>query len=469
MLCAEWVRSEFAEVDLGDKRLNARLCSFVSTISKQPGSSICKASSSWREAKGNYRLLGNKLVLSEKILEPHICETKRRSSNFDFVLAIQDSCHLSFDSRPDTVGLGPIAVSRSSREVNGLMMHTAIALSHKGEPLGILAQDVWARKSKEQRKKKTNADKYKSRRQHPREKESNKWSKLAERYGVDNSANWVTVCDREADIYEFMRNCLDNQSDFLIRATRNRSINKSSRRAEDHTWLWPHLCKESTVGNYSIDAKKIKREEDAQVSIRFAKITMNAPANRTQKAHGKNLRNIEMSAVYVCEESPPEGEEPLNWMLLTSLPINSFEGAYCMAKWYSYRWEIEHFHKILKSGCNIEKAQLRDAESLKKLIAIKSVIAWRIHKLARMEEEKLTHACEPIFEEHEWKAAYCKINKTSKTPATPPKLGDMILWVAKLGGFLGRKSDGKPGIVSLWKGLSQLSEMSEIYRILNTS
>ena len=176
-----------------------------------------------------------------------------------------------------------------------------------------------------------------------------------------------------------------------------------------------------------------------------------------------------MTAVYLCETNPPEDEDPLNWMLLTSLPVDSIDGALTIAKWYGMRWEIEHFHKVLKSGCRVESDQLRDADNLTRLLALKSILAWKIHAIARADQEKLSRSCESTFQTHEWQAAYCILNKSSAPPKEPPTLGEMRLWVAKLGGFLARKSDGKPGMISIWRGMRKLASISEAYLIFNSS
>lgn len=473
MLSTAWIHDEFSSADFGDARLKTRFAKVTESMSQKPQQSIWQANKSWADAKGAYRLFSNEGITTKKIIDSHISMTKQRSQIHDTVLVIQDSSHISFNHRPQTPGLGPIGVSRNLNEVHGLMMHTSFALSPSGEPLGILAQDLWAREKKAvgKRVKKTERDKYVKRKQGTQIKESSKWLNQVKHYGEERKTSkqrWVTICDREADIYEFLRDCREWGSDFIIRASHNRSVNKSSRRSADHSWLWPHMCGLPIIGTYNLEASKTGYDEDLEVVVSISKVTISAPTSRTVKSHGNNLQNIEVTAVYVRETQESEERDPLSWMLLTSLPVVNFDGAFVISTWYGFRWEIEIFHKILKSGCSIEKCQLRSGERLKKYISLMSVIAWRILWMTRVQDKYADQSCEIILQENEWKALSCKMNGKPKPAKKPPTVSEAMRAIAKLGGFMGRASDGKPGFISIWRGWTKLFELSEYYLLFNS-
>ena len=163
--------------------------------------------------------------------------------------------------------------------------------------------------------------------------------------------------------------------------------------------------------------------------------------------------------------TPPQGVSPIRWVLITDLAVNSLEDAVKMVKWYVQRWKIERFHYVLKSGCNIDDLQLGTGTRLENAIAIYSVIAWKILNLTYESRENPTEDCGYIFKVHEWEALYCFINKTPIPPTKVPTLYEVVLMVAKLGGFLGRKSDGVPGVKVIWRGLARLHDIAELWHI----
>ncbi|MFB9279240.1 IS4 family transposase, partial [Cohnella cellulosilytica] len=178
------------------------------------------------------------------------------------------------------------------------------------------------------------------------------------------------------------------------------------------------------------------------------------PANLPNK--WLNSRSASLSIVYVRELNPPAGVEPIAWYLVTSLAVESLEEAVEKINWYMQRWKIERFHYILKSGCAIEKLQNRTAERLQKLILIYSLISVRILGMTYLARQLPEACCTLYLEEEEWKVLYCIAHRTSTAPPTPPTIQTAVLCLAKLGGFLGRKGDGDPGVKVLWRGLNEL-------------
>ena len=170
--------------------------------------------------------------------------------------------------------------------------------------------------------------------------------------------------------------------------------------------------------------------------------------------------------VWAREINPPAGVEPLDWKLLTSVPVTTNEEALERLDWYAARWGIEVWHRVLKSGCRIEKRQLESFERLCKLFTVYAVIAWRILYATMLARVVPDIACTALLNEDEWRALYCRIHHSPTPPATAPPLRQAVRWIAKLGGFIGRVSDGEPGTQSLWKGFQELIPLTEMYRIM---
>lgn len=196
-----------------------------------------------------------------------------------------------------------------------------------------------------------------------------------------------------------------------------------------------------------------QKARTALMSVRYAQVLFAPP---TAKA---KLPPIPMWVVWTREISPPKDVEPLEWFLLTTVPVASLVDAAQRIEWYGKRWGIEVFHKILKSGCGVEDRQLGTANRLKNCLAIDMVVAWRIHHLTLLGRSAPDLPCDVVFDDDQWKALH--IYMTGKqAPATPPSLNEMIRMIARLGGHLGRKSDGDPGIESLWKGLQRVDDIA---------
>jgi len=167
-----------------------------------------------------------------------------------------------------------------------------------------------------------------------------------------------------------------------------------------------------------------------------------------------------MCAVYAYEINPPKGVKPLEWMLLTNLPVKSFADAYEKVKWYCLRWRIETYFKVLKSGLKIEECRLGDADKLIKFIAVMSVVAWKLFMLTLIARTDPEISCDILIDKQHWMPLYLEIHKNKELPKRAPKIGSTVRWIAMLGGFLGRAGDGDPGITTLWRGWKRLNDIS---------
>lgn len=418
----------------------------MQSFCSQPDASIPQATGSWDKTKGAYRFMDNPRVTPIKILEPHYEATKSRIGEEEVVLAVQDTSYLNFTHHPETKGLGTIATDPSLR---GIVLHSTLAFTPQRTPLGLIHQLAWIRPPEEYGKK---HQRYKK---SIHQKESRKWLaslEATEKIQKESPGTLlINIGDREADIYELFLQAASGHCHLLVRAAWDRRVEHPEK------YLWSYLQAQPRAASLTvtIPRKDKKPERIATVEVRFAPVTLKSPRNNQSSEPSLKVR-----AVYVNELSPPEGEEPLSWLLLTTLKAESLEEAIQYVEYYAVRFSIELFHKVLKSGCRIEKHQLKTAERLIRCLAIDSVVAWRVMFLTMLGREVPDLPCTVLFEEHEWKALYCFAHHTQKPPENPPSLGETVNLVAQLGGFLSRKSDGHPGVQVLWRGMKILSIIS---------
>lgn len=461
---------EFSEVKLGDKRLDDRLIKLCERFSDSPESPINQACVDWSETKAAYRFFRNDKVKVDNILEAHRCKTAQRASEHETVLAIQDTSYFVYTNHPKTEGLGKMSLKKGKNikniYSNGLIMHTCLAVTTKGLPLGLFDQKIFSRKLRKKNKNNTRPHDYLP----IEEKESYRWLEaLGNTKKVTTCTRIVTVCDREADLFEFFRYSHKIDAPVLVRASSDRTINRKSRYAEKGVEkLWEHMCKQPVSGSYVVEVSKRsktkhtkKREtRTATISVRFDSFTLNPPRNNIRHSSEK-LPDIKMHAVYVLEKDPPSDEDAIEWMLLTNIPVESYEDAYEKVLWYGLRWRIEMFFKVLKSGFNVESCRLGYADRLAKYLTVMSIVAWRIFMVTLISRNDPTTPCSKVLTDQEWKVLFLHTTTKKKIPKKPPTIGDAVIWIAKLGGYLARKSDGAPGTITLWRGWKRLADLSE--------
>ena len=245
----------------------------------------------------------------------------------------------------------------------------------------------------------------------------------------------------------------------MIRAAWNRRVNKSSE------YLWEAAEKAPALGSKSIVVPRgdDKPERAAKVTLQSALVTIDPPKNRKKE----KLPSVAINTLLVRELAPPDGVEPIEWLLLTTLPVGTLDEASQCITWYSYRWRIERYHYVLKSGCRIEKLQLETKDRLMRALAVYSMVAFRLLWLTYQARQTPDAPCTAVFDDNEWRTLFFAVHKTKRLPVTPPSLETAVLWVAKLGGFLARKHDGKPGVNVLWRGIRRLFDLSSFAVFFN--
>ncbi len=195
-------------------------------------------------------------------------------------------------------------------------------------------------------------------------------------------------------------------------------------------------------------------ERIGQFSLRAVAVSIPAPAH----LHAEHLPPVDVVAILAQEIDAPAGEDPVCWMLFTTLPVSTLDQAAQCLRWYALRWRIERFHYTLKSGCRIEKLQLETAARIRTALAVYCLVAWRLLFLIYAAREQ---PCTIFLTEPEWQALYARTHRTREVPANPPDVRTAVRWIARLGGFLGRKSDGEPGVKVLWRGFRRLTDIAE--------
>lgn len=374
------------------------------------------------------------------------CAARLRESGEAVVLLVQDTTGFDFKHHPQTSGMGPL----ENEHMSGFLAHTTLMVSGSGVPLGVWNQEVWVREPGGGKRDQRHARRFE-------QKESFKWvDGLPDLAGVTPLTQIVTVCDREAHSYELLDHLQEHAIDWIVRASRGRGFTQDGQELFEAVRSWP------VQQRYTLTLKRRPDREprDAQVELRFGSVTLVVP-QRAQAVHP----TLTMSVVEVVEPNPPAGEEAVHWLLLTSLPVSTVHHAQQIVQWYCTRWLIERFHYTLKSGCRLEERQLQTQLRLERLLAVFNLVAWRLLWLTYQARQTPDASCLVALTEPEWQALYAYIHRTTRLPATPPSLGLAARWIAQLGGFVGRRGDGDPGVKVLWRGLTRLQDLTDAWMI----
>jgi hypothetical protein len=457
-----WIQCEFTGVDLGDKRLNNRLIFTAEKLAKSPLSPINEACGTWASTKASYRLFDNSKASEKAILTPHKNATVTRIAAGDpTVLIVQDTSFIAYGTHSKVSGLGPIGKTFTTTQ-RGLIMHTAVAFTTSGVALGILHQRIWARKDVP---KETQAEKNARIKRTPlEEKESYRWIlALREVLGhVPEGFQPVTIADRESDFFEFMTEASRLGTSYVVRAKYDRAIDSD----DEHDTLMEAIVAAPVLGTCEVDipGNGKRRTRTALVEIRSAAVTINPPRPHPSMKNQVNEEPLEIYVISAIETSPSEGSDAISWVLATNLPIKTFDNAVEKITWYGKRWGIETWHKILKSGCKVEECRLETAERLKRFLTLFSIISIRLMYVTHVARVQPNSPSTTVFSEDEIEALFIRVKKIAPTTNKPPTIEEAVSMIAALGGHLGRKSDGAPGITVLWRGFMRLHEDVEMLR-----
>jgi len=452
----EWVGGEFAGIDLGDSRLNERTRIIGEDFAKRPSARIPEACKTWMKVKAAYRYFDSKKVTPEKIITPHRKQTINRMRNHGVVLALQDTVFFSYNHKAN--GLGPIG--KNNDHGMGIIFHHVFPVTTRGLPLGTLYQNIWTRKEVPDEEK---IEKIRRLQETPvEEKEISRWILAALKTDqlAPGGVKVVTVCDREADFYEFIGNSLACNRPFVIRANHDRKI-ETEQNDSNFEMISQALMGVRIAGTYEVEVlgNSKRSARTATVVVRYTKITLREPYRSDAAESSFEKKSGTITAISVVEFSlPPEGEEPIHWVLLTNEAVANIEDAKEKIDWYCCRWLIEIYHKVLKTSCRVEDSLLRNSERLSRYIALKTVIAYRLMLLTYISRINPADLATSVLTDAEWKMLYAMSNETSTFPRKPPTVRQCVRWLSQHGGFLGRTRDGEPGIVTVARGWQRLCD-----------
>jgi transposase Tn5 family protein/transposase-like protein len=441
-----WVAGEMAESQPHDARHAKRLATLLARLGGQSVSSIPSACRGWTETVAAYRFLDNPRVGFAEILSGHRQATLERLRAQEVALLVQDTSFLNYGTLQPKVGMGTV----KERVRDEYLLHTTVAFTPERVNMGVVGAKLWQRPEqpvgRELKHKPIKG------------KESYRWLEgytvACEVQQACGETVVVSVADGEGDIQEWFLDAMQRspheRAEFLIRAKCNRRLAQGA----VHGYLWEEMQAARPLGKLTL---KLSRQADRPArrvtrSVRARTVTFNGA-----RRPGGRLPPVQVWAVYVTELTPAKGEEPIEWLLLTSVPVKGFSGACLVVQWYRARWEVELFFRVLKQGCQIERLRLETEHRLLNALAIYLVIAWRIHTITMMGRAYPGVPCDIVFEPREWQTIYT-IQFHSPPPAQPPPLQDTVRALAQLGGFLARTGDGERGSKSIWQGYQRLHD-----------
>jgi hypothetical protein len=438
-----WAEQTFGNVQLHDVRRTRRAVKAATNLAENPLGSLPAQMQTWKETKALYRLLDEPDVTFATLIQSHLQQTREQANSSPVMLLVQDTTDIDLSHRHKISGVGQIGNERG----RGFFVQTVLAVRPaRREVLGCIAQEPFVRIPAPQGEQR-------HQRLRRAERETDVWMRQVQSIGTpDPGSIWVHVGDRGADMFPFFLACRANQTHFLVRAAQNRraeACEEEIKYSLDRARSW--ASQESRP--LEVPARHGHKARSTQIQLAFGQVTLLPPRNEPRASK----EPLTVWVIRVWEEQAPEGEEPLEWVLLTSVPTTTLEHAWERVNWYRHRWLVEDYHQCLKSGCRIEERQLQSVESLMRLLGLLSPLAVRllqVRERARQEPERLaTEVIEPLM-------LAVLAERSGQSPAIMT-LGTFWTEVARLGGYLARSHDGPPGWRTIWKGWLSLQTLLE--------
>ena len=461
---------EMNGVNFGDKRLNDACGDLLEAFANRPNVSIPATMLSRTELTRAYRFFDNEKVTPEEILRPHREKTAERCRDFKVVLCPQDTTELDFTRPKQQVeGAGPMA----DGDRRGAFLHLVEAFTEDGTPLGAVWAKLWTRDFPDPDAPKLSENEKRQKRLATpiEEKESIRWlegfretQKLA---SADPERTYVVLCDSEADIIELLAEPRTDNLHYVIRAGQDRATLGENGAAMDiiRNAILPLPVlftneigvrgRESKIAKETRPRRMTRVSRRAAVEIHAGSVTLRTPAKCREN------RRLNVNVVMVREVAPPEGEPPVEWILLTTLPISTAEEVRQVIEYYTVRWMIEVNFRTLKTGCRVEERRFEKLDRMLACVAIYMIVAWRTMLLCRLGRECPDLDCDALFEPSEWKSVWTVTHRGQPIPSTPPKLPDFMRLVARLGGYVDRPSrPDPPGEETVWRGLQRMHDLA---------
>jgi hypothetical protein len=470
-----WIEEELHTADLGDARLNERFKLLLERMSGKPSLKFPALCQGRAEVQAAYRFLDNERVDAPGVLAPHRAATLDRIRAHSVVIVAQDATQIEVTRKHERMaGAGPLDDAARL----GFHSHTLLAVTPERLPLGVVGVEVWARDADDFQKpaaQKAAARKRKA----IEEKESFRWLEgYRAACAVAREAPETTivcVSDSEGDVYECFAEgqaAGERRAEWIVRACQDRQALAGGPQEGPADKLWRQAASGAVLQTLTIrvrgrepkskDGRKRRQPRGARkavATVRAARVLLKAP----HRPGGAPLPDVVVQAVLVRETGPPPGEERIEWLLLTGLPINTAEQVLRVVQYYCCRWQIEIYFRVLKSGCKVEESQLETAARFQAYLALCLIVAWRVMYVMMLGRECPELPCDAVFEAEEWQAVYAVV-KQEAPPAEPPSIGEMVVLIATLGGYLGRQGDGPPGPKAVWVGMQRMTDLGLAWR-----
>jgi hypothetical protein len=436
-----WIAEQFAGVELGDARRTRRAQRLALSMIQAPSEGLPTQTHTWGDCKAAYRLLHCEDVTHDAVLQPHFEHTRDAAAAQPVTLFIQDSTHLDFTRMKQAQGYGPIGNNAGT----GLIAHSLLAATPDGEVLGLAAQSCWARStSTPHRRSETRVQRYVR-----ANKESEAWPKALEAVGaVPEGCRWVSIGDRESDSFEYWSRATALGWQCLSRIY-------SNRRTADHNYLLKLARALPIRGKLQLPQRARPGQAARTLHLNLAWRTVQVRPTRKNP----NLSKLPDLAASVVRCWDPQHN--VEWLLLATWPVVTLADAIECVHWYQLRWTIEEFHKCLKSGCQIERSQLKKAHAVQVLLGFCSVVAMRLLALARTAR----HCADEPASKHVDRDHLRVLCSLRGIEPTAMSIHNYWREVARIGGFLARSCDGNPGWQTLWKGLMKLDDWVVGYQV----
>jgi Transposase DNA-binding/Transposase DDE domain len=453
-----WTEGEIDETAFKDARLGRRFSELLKQMGDAMGESIPFACQDWANTKAAYRFLANERVEEGDILSGHFAATRARyDSSEGPILLLQDTTEFSYQRvAADEIGITKSVNSGRDKQgrlrhhtVCGMLMHSSLAVTTEGLPLGLAAVKFWTRKKFKGTaalKKKINPTRV------PIEKkESIRWldnlRQSLDRLGRPDRC--IHVGDRESDIYELYCLTQDLGAHFLVRTCVDRLAGDGG-----HT-IEAEMEETHVKGLHHIEVRDANGQIfKAALEIKFKRITVLPPIGKQ-----KRYPALALTVIHATERGAPKGRKPIEWKLITDLPVRDRVEAIEKINWYALRWKIEVFHKILKSGCKAEESRLRTAERLANLMAVLCILSWRVLWLTMLNRTAPDAPPQIALTDAEIVLLDRLVSNTGNRRCRPGTLSFYLTKLARLGGYLARTNDPPPGNIVIWRGLHRLTEI----------
>lgn len=453
-----WIDNEVRECCFKDVRLAKRFSKLLGMMSDGIGESIPYACQDWANTKAAYRFFSNDNVSEDQIMAGHFQATRERLSQAGRkILMLHDTCEFSFQRDKDSK-LGMLKRLSPGKDkdgrpkqytVRGVLMHSTLALTMEGLPLGLAATKFWTRKQFkgcDALKRKTNPTRVPI-----EEKESFRWLENLRQSTLlaSNPQDCVHIGDRESDIFELFSLADELGTNFLVRTCVDRLAQDAG------TTVAAEMKKAPVKGRHHIHGRnKLGETYEAELDIKFEQLQVLPPEGKW-----KDYTDLTLTVIHATERGKPRGRERIEWKLLTNLPVKTLQEAIEKLDWYALRWKIEMFHKILKSGCKAEDSKLRSSERLANLIALFCIIGWRIFWFTMLNRAEPELAPAAALEPTELRLLDVLVKDKSGKTGGKPTIANYMLKIARLGGYLNRASDPPPGNMVMWRGMSKLNDI----------